>query len=196
MIMVKINGKSQVDPQELDIDHELPAGDESEGEPPTEAAKASSSGDQSDVQKLKAERDALLDRLARLQAEFDNARKRSAREQQEFREFAAADTIKALLPALDSFERALQSPSQQLNEFRGGVELIYKQLQDALQKLGVRAIPAKGEVFNPHLHEAIELVDTQEAPDHQVIDELQRGYKLKERLLRPAMVKVANNPKR
>lgn len=194
--MVKINGKSQVDPQELDIDHELPAGDESEGKPPTAAAKAASSGDPSDVQKLKAERDALLDRLARLQAEFDNARKRSAREQQEFREFAAADTIKALLPALDSFERALQSPSQQLNEFRGGVELIYKQLQDALQKLGVRAIPAKGEVFNPHLHEAIELVDTQEAPDHQVIDELQRGYKLKERLLRPAMVKVANNPKR
>jgi molecular chaperone GrpE len=193
--MVKTIGKSQVDPQELDIDHELPAADESEEEQPRVTPKAQASAAESDVQKLKAERDALLDRLARLQAEFDNARKRSAREQQEFKEFAAADTIRALLPALDSFERALQSPSNQLNEFRGGVELIYKQLQDALQKLGVRPVPAKGEVFNPHLHEAIELVDTQEAPDHQVIEELQRGYKLKERLLRPAMVKVANNPK-
>lgn len=192
--MVKTNGKSQADPQELDIDHELPAADESEAEPGTVAQIARPAAE-SEVQKLKAERDALLDRLARLQAEFDNARKRAMKEQQDFKEFAAADTIRALLPALDSFERALQSPSAQLNEFRGGVELIYKQLQDALQKLGLRAIAAKGQTFDPHQHEAIELVDTQEAPDHQVIEELQRGYKLKERLLRPAMVKVANNPK-
>jgi molecular chaperone GrpE len=192
--MVKTNGKSQVDPQELDIDHELPAADELEAEPSTGSRAAAPAGE-SEVQKLKAERDALLDRLARLQAEFDNARKRSAREQQDFREFAAAETIKALLPALDSFERALQSPSAQLNEFRGGVELIYKQLQDALQKLGLRAITSKGQVFDPHMHEAIELVDTHDVPDHQVIEELQRGYKLKERLLRPAMIKVANNPK-
>jgi molecular chaperone GrpE len=192
--MVKTNGKSQADPQELDIDHELPAADESEAEPSTVSRIAPPAGE-SELQKVKAERDALLDRLARLQAEFDNARKRAMKEQQDFKEFAAADTIRALLPALDSFERALQSPSAQLNEFRGGVELIYKQLQDALQKLGLRAIAAKGQAFDPHQHEAIELVDTQEAPDHQVIEELQRGYKLKERLLRPAMVKVANNPK-
>ena len=98
-------------------------------------------------------------------------------------------------PALDSFERALQAPTNQLNEFRGGVELIYKQLQDALAKLGVRAIPAKGERFDPHVHEAIEMVETTDVPDHQVVDELQRGYKLKDRLLRPAMVKVAQNSK-
>src|SRR6516225_2503711 len=101
--MAKTNGKSQVDPQELDIDHELPAADESEAEPAATPRTASPAGE-SDVQKLKAERDALLDRLARLQAEFDNARKRAAREQQDFKEFAAADTIKTLLPALDSFE--------------------------------------------------------------------------------------------
>jgi molecular chaperone GrpE len=82
-----------------------------------------------------------------------------------------------------------------LNEFRGGVELIYKQLQDALAKLGVRAVPAKGELFDPHVHEAIDMVETTEVPDHQVIDELQRGYKLKDRLLRPAMVRVARNSK-
>jgi len=136
-----------------------------------------------------------LDRVARLQAEFENARKRAVREQQEFRDFATADAIKALLPAIDSFERALQSPASKQSEFRSGVELIYKQLQDALTKLGVRPVPAKGVIFDPHVHEAIEMVETSEVPDHQVIEELQRGYTLKDRLLRPAMVRVAQNSK-
>jgi molecular chaperone GrpE len=194
--MVKTNGKSQVDPQELDLDHELPASDETEDvgkSPGPEASTPASEG--SELQKLRAERDALLDRLARLQAEFENARKRVAREQQEFRDFATADAIKALLPGLDSFERALRAPATQANEFRNGVELIYKQLQDALTKLGVRPVPANGERFDPHVHEAIEMVETTDVPDHQVIEELQRGYKLKDRLLRPAMVKVAQNSK-
>lgn len=192
--MAKTNGKSQVDPQELDLEHELPASDEQDQSASvgrqTDAAVADS-----ELQKLKSERDTLLDRLARLQAEFENSRKRAAREQQEFRDFATADAIKALLPALDSFERALQTPSTQLNEFRNGIELIYKQLQDALNKLGVRPVPAKGERFDPHVHEAIEMVNTTDVPDHQVMDELQRGYKLKDRLLRPAMVRVAQNSK-
>jgi molecular chaperone GrpE len=89
----------------------------------------------------------------------------------------------------------LQAPANQANEFRSGVELIYKQMQDALAKLGVRTVPAKGEAFDPRVHEAIEMVETTDVPDHQVVDELQRGYKLKDRLLRPAMVKVAQNPK-
>jgi molecular chaperone GrpE len=195
--MAKTNGKSQADPQELDLEHELPASDETdEIELPGKRAEGASVVAESEVQKLKAERDTLLDRLARLQAEFENARKRAAREQQDFRDFAAADAIKALLPAFDSFERALQAPATQPTEFRGGVELIYKQLQDALTKLGVRPVPAKGERFDPHVHEAIEMVDTTDVPDHQVIDELQRGYKLKDRLLRPAMVRVAQNSKR
>ena len=103
------------------------------------------------------------------------------------------DTVKSLLPALDSFERALQTKSEG-GDLRSGVELIYKQLQDALAKLGVRPIPAKGELFDPHYHEAIEMVETTAAPDHEVLEELQRGYKFKDRLLRPAMVKVAKNP--
>ena len=192
--MGKTNGKSQVDPRELDVDHELPASDETaEIDTRTTAAPGATTGEATELQKLRSERDTLIDRLARLQAEFENARKRAAREQQEFRDFATADAIKALLPALDSFERALRAPTSQPNEFRSGVELIYKQLQDALTKLGVRPIPAKGEIFDPHVHEAIEMVETSEVPDHQVIDELQRGYKLKDRLLRPAMVRVAQN---
>jgi molecular chaperone GrpE len=190
--MARTNGKSEVDPQELDASHELPASDSAEGAESNESRASTESGE---LQKLRVERDTLIDRLARLQAEFENARKRTAREQQDFREYAVSDALKALLPTLDSFERALQIGAKEKSEFRGGVELIYRQLQDALQKLGLRAIPAKGEPFDPHLHEAIEMVDTTDAADHQILEELQPGYKLKDRLLRPAMVKVARNPK-
>lgn len=194
--MAKTNGKSQVDPQELDLEHELPASDEADDAGQNSSAEAGAPASEStELQKIRSERDTLLDRLARLQAEFENARKRAAREQQEFRDFATADAIKALLPAIDSFERALNAPASQPNDFRNGVELIYKQLQDALARLGVRPVPAKGEVFDPHVHEAIEMVDTTDVPDHQVMDELQRGYRLKDRLLRPAMVRVARNSK-
>ena len=178
----------------MDLEHELPPGDGDES-PQTTAEGSSNAGQlpSTELQKLKAERDSLLDRLARAQAEFENARRRAVKEQQEFRDFATADAIKALLPVIDSFERALQVKSEP-GDFRSGVDLIYKQLQDALGKLGVRAVPAKGEQFDPHYHEAIEMVETSDAPDHEVLEELQRGYKLKDRLLRPAMVKVAKNP--
>jgi len=193
--MARTNGKSEVDPQELDATRELPASDGAEGEESTESSSSRTSTEGGELQKLRAERDTLIDRLARLQAEFENARKRTAREHQDFREYAVSDAVKALLPTLDSFERALQTGTGEKSEFRGGIELIYKQLQDALQKLGLRAIPAKGEPFDPHLHEAIEMVDTTDAADHQILEELQRGYKLRDRLLRPSMVKVARNPK-
>ncbi len=192
--MKKSNGKSESEMPGLDLEHELPPADGDEN--PSGVASGVVSQEASgptELQKLKAERDSLLDRLARAQAEFENARRRAAKEQQDFREYAAADAIKVLLPVIDSFERALQAKSD-LGDFRSGVELIYKQLQDALAKLGVQPVPAKGEPFNPHVHEAIEMVETSDAPDHQVIEELQRGYKMKDRLLRPAMVKVAKNP--
>ena len=195
--MGKSNGKSESERAGLDLEHELPAGDGDE-RPSGSAASATApagevSGPEADLQKLKAERDSLLDRLARAQAEFENARRRASKEQQDFRDYAAADAVKSLLPVMDSFERALQVQSD-AGDFRSGVELIYKQLQDALAKLGVRAIPARGEPFDPHVHEAIEMVETSDAADHEVLEELQRGYKLKDRLLRPAMVKVAKNP--
>jgi len=179
----------------LDLEHELPPadGDDGSSESAASGAAPESTGPVAELQKLKAERDSLLDRLARAQAEFENARRRASKEQQDFRDYAAADAIKPLLPVLDSLERALQVKSEPA-DFRSGVELIYKQLQDALAKVGVKAIPAKGEPFDPHVHEAIEMVETTEAADHEVIEELQRGYKIKDRLLRPAMVKVAKNP--
>lgn len=191
--MAKGNGKTEVN---LDLDRELPAAEDEETGPISITGKAADESAVSETEKLRAERDALLDRLARLQAEFDNARKRAVREQQEFREFAAADVIKNFLPILDSFERALKAggdSNSNSNDFRNGIELIYRQFQDALQKIGVQPIVSVGQAFDPRVHEAVEMVDTSEVPDHHVLDELQRGYRYKERLLRPAMVRVARN---
>src|SRR5579872_22733 len=195
-VMGKSNGKSEAETAGLDLEHELPAA-EGEDQPSESASSGAAAGEVSgpaaELQKLKAERDSLLDRLARAQAEFENARRRAAKEQQDFRDFASVEVIKSLLPVIDNFERALQSKSDAA-EFRSGIELIYKQLQDVLVKLGVRPIAAKGEQFDPHVHEAIEMVETSDANDHEVLEEWQRGYKYKDRLVRPAMVKVARNP--
>jgi molecular chaperone GrpE len=190
--MGKANGKSEAK-NTLDLERELPAAvDDGDDSATASGVRGESTASESELQKLQAERDSLLDRLARAQAEFENARRRASKEQQEFRDYAVADAIKSLLPVVDSLERALQVKSDAA-ELRGGVELIYKQLQAALAKLSVNAIVSKGEPFDPRYHEAIEMVETSAAPDHQVIEELQRGYKFKDRLLRPAMVKVAKN---
>ncbi|MFY9908554.1 MAG: nucleotide exchange factor GrpE [Candidatus Sulfotelmatobacter sp.] len=192
--MSKGNGKSEAKNTGLDLEHELPApsGDGDETSTESQSSTPSSTAD-AELQKVKAERDSLLDRLARAQAEFENARRRASKEQQDYRDYAITDVVKTFLPVIDSLERALKVSSEG-NEFRQGVELIHKQLQAALSKLSVQPIAAEGQPFDPRYHEAIEMVETSEAPDHQVIEELQRGYKFKDRLLRPAMVKVAKNP--
>src|SRR5579859_6157739 len=129
-VMKKANGKSEREMAGLDLEHELPPadGDENPSSSAASGAAVSESTGGAELQKLKAERDSLLDRLARAQAEFENARRRASKEQQDFRDYAAADAIRPLLPVLDSFERALQAKSEPA-DFRGGVELIYKQLQ-------------------------------------------------------------------
>ena len=95
---------------------------------------------------------------------------------------------------LDSLDRALHSQGSDA-DLRKGMELIRRQMEDALAKIGVKTVPAKGEQFDPHVHEAIEMVETEDAPDNEVLDELARGYLIKDRLLRPAMVRVAKNHK-
>src|SRR3954469_18468179 len=195
---MKPNGKN--DGNNVDLDHELPAAEDDalvEGQPGASEnqSRPQVGAEPDELERLRGERNALVDRLARQQAEFENARKRAAKEQQDFRDYATTDVVKTLLPILDSFERAL-AHRENTREFQSGVELIYKQLQDSLAKLGVKPLNAKGHPFDPHMHEAVEMVDTDRAKDHEVLDELQRGYKLKDRLLRPAMVRVARNPKK
>jgi len=182
-------GNGQVDPQQLDVERELPSSSQEEG---SRAEQADIAALEAELQKVREERNALLDRVARAQAEFENARRRAQREQQEFRDYALADAVMALLPILDSFDHALASRASG-DEFRAGMELIDRQLHDALGKLGVVEVAAQGQRFDPNLHQAIEMVDSDEVPDQHVLQELQRGYKLKGRLLRPAMVRVARN---
>jgi molecular chaperone GrpE len=199
--MSKANGKAHTEEQATrNAEPELPPADPTDGfEEKTgndsQAAVADQRQAVSELDKLGAERDNLLDRLARLQAEFDNSRKRAARENTEFRDYAVADAVRLLLPVLDNFSLALKNADANPQEFRKGVELIYKQLQEALQKIGVERVAAQGQPFDPRFHEAIEVVDSNAVEDHHVLEELQPGYKIKDRLLRPAMVRVARNNK-
>ncbi len=184
--MTRGNGKAE--PDSLDVEHELPAESVEEQQTPADVEQL-----KAELEKLRTERDSYLDRLARVQAEFENFRKRTAREQQDFREYSVAEAVKSLLPIMDSLDRALAGPSDG-SEFRAGIELISRQFHDALARLGVEALKAVGEPFDPQYHQAVQMVETTDAEDNHVIDELQRGYKIKDRLLRPAMVRVARHP--
>lgn len=143
---------------------------------------------------LKTERDQLVDRLARLQAEFENARKRAERERQDFRDFATGSVVEQFLPVLDNFELALKS-SGSAEQLRSGVELIVKQMEDVLRQLQVIPVPTVGQEFDPRHHEALGSVERDDLPDQHIAEEIRRGYKIRERLLRPALVRVASNPK-
>jgi molecular chaperone GrpE len=143
---------------------------------------------------LKTERDQLLDRLARLQAEFENARKRAERERTEFRDYATGSVVEQFLPVVDNFELALKSDGSAA-QLRHGVELIVKQMEEILRQMQVTPVATVGEAFDPRLHEALGSVDRDDLPDQHVAEEIRRGYRLRERLLRPALVRVAHNTK-
>jgi molecular chaperone GrpE len=156
-------------------------------------ATASPASDTADgIRKLEAEKRSLMDQLLRKQAEFDNFRKRAQREKEEFLQYALFDAVKSLLPILDGFELAIGAEGGG-EDYRKGVELIYQQLRTALRKLGLKEIETKGRQFDPSMHEAVSTLETVQYPDHEIVDELQKGYFFKERLLRPAMVQVARN---
>jgi len=146
-----------------------------------------------DADELQRQRDEFYDRLLRKTAEFDNYRKRVERDRQSMAEAVAADAVKDLLPLVDDLERALKADSgaEGAEAFRKGVELIHRQLLDILRKRGVRAIEALGTDFDPHFHEAIAHEPAAGRRDGEVIEEFGRGYMLGERLIRPAIVKVA-----
>jgi molecular chaperone GrpE len=148
---------------------------------------------QGDVDRLKGERDQLVDRLARLQAEFENARKREERSRADFRDFAISGAVEQFLPVLDNFQLALGS-SGSLEQLRTGIELIVKQMEDVLRALNVQPVETVGARFDPRVHEALESVDRNDLPDHQVLEEVRRGYRIRDRLLRPALVRIVNNP--
>jgi molecular chaperone GrpE len=147
-------------------------------------------------EKLEKENAELFERLLRKQAELDNYRKRTQREKEELRLRAAEDLIRALLPVLDGFERALRKRTPGVPEtFYQGMELIHRQLFDVLAQAGLTVIETSGQLFDPHYHQAVERVEEAGRRDQEIVEELQRGYKLRDRLVRPAIVKVAVKPK-
>jgi molecular chaperone GrpE len=146
------------------------------------------------LQKLQEERDSLYDRLLRKQAEFENFKKRAERERSDYIQFASADLMRELLNALDSFELAIRNAGAERASSQGmleGFSLIYKQFQDTLTRFGLKAIEAKGQQFDPNIHQAVATTATDEVPENTVVDEFRKGYMLNGRLLRPAMVNVA-----
>ncbi|MGI4852697.1 MAG: nucleotide exchange factor GrpE [Janthinobacterium lividum] len=165
---------------------------EAEEGAPVASGTALASVPRAEYDAMKAERDQSLDRMARMQAEYDNARKREAKERADFRDYAVGNAAESFLTVLDNFHLALKSQGSP-EQFRTGIELIAKQFDEAVRNLGVTAVETVGQQFDPRFHEALGSVETAEFPDGAVVDEVRRGYRIKERLLRPALVRVAVN---
>lgn len=187
------------------VDADAVGQDREAGEETEEAADPGLSGRgsiarlQAQVDALNAEKASLFDQLLRRQAEFENYRRRIERERSEIYQRGRDDVLLQFLPVVDNFERALSSLEESEGDaeaLRDGVELIHKQFVDALSKFGLKAVEAVGQAFDPHVHEAVTTEATDKHKENTVIEEFQRGYKIGDRLLRPAKVKVASSPEK
>jgi molecular chaperone GrpE len=173
---------------------------ENEQDQNSQAAESASADDSANavderLAKLEAEKEELRKTMIHRQADFENFRKRVERERHEESRRATGQSIQQLLPVLDTFERALAAHDDPAHaEYRKGVELIYKQLWETLAKQGLERIEAQGKSFDPHIHQAIERVETDQHEDGTVIDVLEPGYMFHGRVLRPATVRVAAAP--
>ena len=143
------------------------------------------------------EAEEYLDHLKRLKAEFENYKKRMVKERQQIVTWAIEDLIKEFLPVLDDLERAIDSASisQDFSSLIQGIKMVYDHFKQLLKKKGLEEISAQGEEFDPNLHEAIMRIESDEHPDNVVVEEMRKGYKFKDRVLRPAMVKVNRRKK-
>lgn len=145
-----------------------------------------------ELEQALADKEEINQQYVRLQADFDNFRKRARQEREDTAKFAICEGLAGLLPVLDNLERALAGGKDcaEVKDFVVGVEMVHRQLLDTLQNLGLEVIPAVGEPFNPQWHEAIAMVEGEESQKGIVVEELQKGYRFKDKLLRPSMVKV------
>lgn len=144
-----------------------------------------------EIEQLKAEKQQIYDRMIRLQAEFDNYKKRTQRERIAERKYQAQDLVTELLPALDNFERALQvEVTDATKNIMEGINMVYNQIKEALKSQGVEEIKTVGQEFDPNLHHAVMQVEEEDKQSNEIVEELQKGYLLKDRVIRPAMVKV------
>jgi molecular chaperone GrpE len=188
------NTPAPEDSQENEKDSRAEDPEPTESEPLDGANSVNAAADER-IAKVEAEKEELRKTLIHRQADFENFRKRVERERHEESRRATGHLIQQLLPVLDTFDRALAAHDDpSFAEYRKGVELIYKQLWESLAKQGLERIEAQGRSFDPHFHQAIERVETEEHADGTVIDVLQPGYVFHGRVLRPATVRVAAAP--
>ena len=164
------------------------------GESEARASDNASAAAEETIRQLREEIRQLNDSLLRKQAEFENVRKRMAKEKEDFLQYSLTSTLESLLPVLDGFKMAIKSPGEGEN-YRKGIEIIYQQFLTTLQRLGLEPIETKDQFFDPNLHEAVASVESDVHDDQQIVDELQPGFMYKQRLLRPARVRVARNSK-
>jgi molecular chaperone GrpE len=145
-----------------------------------------------ELEQLRGDRDQLMDRLARLQAEFENSRRREIKERADVRDYTMQHAVEPFLGVMDNFQLALKAEGTK-EQLRSGVELILKQMEEALRALNVQPVETVGTQFDPKVHEALGSIETAEFPDHQVLEEVRRGYRMRDKLVRPALVRIASN---
>ncbi|MGG4217377.1 nucleotide exchange factor GrpE [Paenibacillus jamilae] len=169
------------------------AAETSQQEEPVNESAALEAEEDTEVAKLRAEAEEHQQRFLRAQADFDNFRRRTLKEKEDLAKYASMKLVTELVPVLDNFERALATASQgaESESFTKGVEMIFRQFESVLQAEGVTAMNAVGQPFNPDFHQAIMQVESEEHEEGIVVEEVQKGYMLKDKVLRPAMVKVS-----
>lgn len=162
-------------------------------ESPAEEAQPEAAADSEQIARLEAEKQESEERLKRLQADFENFRRRTRQEKEELAAVVTQGLLTDMLPLLDNFQRAMAAEAKDIESFKQGVEMIYKQFQDALAKNGLEAIDTTGAKFDPNFHQAVMRVQDPDKEDDTIAAELQKGYMAKGRVLRPSMVQVVAN---
>ncbi|GAA0408568.1 nucleotide exchange factor GrpE [Paenibacillus motobuensis] len=179
----------------MDVDQGQSHEAEEQMAPEAEAASTNASDNKAneELDKLQAELEEQQQRLLRVQADYDNFRRRTVKEKEDLAKYASAKLISELLPVIDNFERALGtvSDNEEVVAYSKGVEMIIRQFENVLQAEGLKKMEAVGEAFNPEFHQAIMQVESDEYEEGIVVEEVQSGYLLKDKVLRPAMVKVS-----
>ena len=162
-------------------------------ESPAEEAQPEAAADSEQIARLEAEKQESEERLKRLQADFENFRRRTRQEKEELAAVVTQGLLTDMLPLLDNFQRAMAAEAKDIESFKQGVEMIYKQFQDALAKNGLEAIDTTDAKFDPNFHQAVMRVQNPEKEDDTIAAELQKGYMVKGRVIRPSMVQVVSN---
>ncbi|XOQ27508.1 MAG: Protein GrpE [Selenomonas sp.] len=166
---------------------------EADAEAETTASEEDAAALKAQVESLKAALEEKDNRVKRLQADFENFRRRTSKEREELANVVTQDLLKSMLPILDNFDRAMAAEQKDNESFQKGVEMIYTQLHETLENAGLELIDTAGQKFDPNFHQAVMRVENPELEDDTIAQELQKGYIVKGRVIRPSMVQVVSN---